>query len=51
MAAEMVVPYPPGVPSVLPGEMLSAEQIRHILHTLDKGGRVRGLTPVSRVCT
>ncbi|EGK10013.1 orn/Lys/Arg decarboxylase [Desmospora sp. 8437] len=45
MAAEMVVPYPPGVPSVLPGEMLSAEQIRHILHTLDKGGRVRGLTP------
>ncbi|GGA52514.1 hypothetical protein GCM10007416_27040 [Kroppenstedtia guangzhouensis] len=45
MAAEMVIPYPPGVPVVLPGEILSTEQIRHILHILDKGGRVRGVTP------
>lgn len=43
IAAEMVVPYPPGIPVVLPGEPLSEEVIVFLRKVIDAGGKVRGL--------
>jgi arginine decarboxylase len=42
IAAESLAAYPPGIPNVLPGELLTAETLRYIRETVAKGGRVRG---------
>jgi arginine decarboxylase len=42
IAAESLATYPPGVPNVLPGELLTAETIDYIRETIDHGGKVRG---------
>jgi lysine decarboxylase len=42
VAAESLATYPPGVPNVLPGEILTAETLTYIQHTLELGGSVRG---------
>jgi arginine decarboxylase len=42
IAAEMVVPYPPGIPIVLPGEVFTEQAIRCIEHVYLQGGQVRG---------
>jgi arginine/lysine/ornithine decarboxylase len=34
--------YPPGIPSVLPGERLTAQTLDYIQSTLEQGGSVRG---------
>ncbi|SDW85122.1 Arginine/lysine/ornithine decarboxylase [Marininema mesophilum] len=44
VAATMVVPYPPGIPLVLPGEKFSKDNIHVISAMLREGGRVRGLS-------
>jgi arginine decarboxylase len=42
VAAESLATYPPGVPNVLPGEVLTAETVDYIRETLAYGGKVRG---------
>jgi arginine decarboxylase len=42
IAAESLAAYPPGIPNVLPGELLSAETLGYIRETVAQGGRVRG---------
>jgi lysine decarboxylase len=42
VAAESLATYPPGVPNVLPGEVLTAETVDYIRETLAHGGKVRG---------
>lgn len=42
IAAESLAAYPPGVPNVLPGEVLTSETISYISDTLSAGGQVRG---------
>jgi arginine decarboxylase len=42
IAAEMVVPYPPGVPLLLPGETISAEKIAYLQEGVRHGITVRG---------
>jgi len=42
VAAESLATYPPGIPNVLPGELLTTETIDYIRETLDHGGKVRG---------
>lgn len=32
ICAEMIVPYPPGIPILMPGEMITQEQIEYILY-------------------
>ena len=44
VAAEMLVPYPPGVPLVVGGEVLSAELIATIAQLLEHGCRMVGLS-------
>lgn len=43
IAARAITPYPPGVPLVLPGEVISAQAVRVVLALLADGGIVRGL--------
>jgi arginine decarboxylase len=42
VAAESLAAYPPGIPNVLPGELLTAETLGYIRETVAKGGKVRG---------
>ncbi len=42
VAAESLATYPPGIPNVLPGEVLTVETIDYIRETLAHGGKVRG---------
>jgi arginine decarboxylase len=42
IAAEGLAAYPPGVPNVLPGELLTAESLDYIKESVTHGGFVRG---------
>jgi len=42
VAAESLAAYPPGIPNVLPGELLTEETLAYILQSLAHGGFVRG---------
>ena len=42
IAAEMVVPYPPGIPLLLPGEMITLADIHQILWLFGKGTKFQG---------
>jgi arginine/lysine/ornithine decarboxylase len=44
VAAESLAAYPPGIPNVLPGELLTSETLGYIRETVAKGGKVRGAT-------
>ena len=42
VAAESLAAYPPGIPNVLPGELLTAETLSYIRESVEHGGKVRG---------
>jgi arginine/lysine/ornithine decarboxylase len=42
IAAEPVVPYPPGIPVLTPGEVISAEKVEYLCAVLAAGVHVRG---------
>jgi lysine decarboxylase len=42
IAAESLATYPPGIPNVLPGELLTADTLAYVQDTLRQGGSVRG---------
>ncbi|MEZ4521967.1 MAG: hypothetical protein R3A46_10050 [Thermomicrobiales bacterium] len=42
VAAEMVVPYPPGVPVIAPGELITPDKIDYLREEIARGVHVRG---------
>ena len=42
ISAEPLATYPPGIPNVLPGEILTRETLDFIAESIDHGGYVRG---------
>jgi arginine/lysine/ornithine decarboxylase len=42
IAAELICPYPPGIPILLPGERITASAIDVLQKTLDSGGFISG---------
>jgi arginine/lysine/ornithine decarboxylase len=42
VCAEQVIPYPPGVPLLMPGEVISAEMIDYVLYLLSRHIRIVG---------
>ncbi|WP_147535855.1 aminotransferase class I/II-fold pyridoxal phosphate-dependent enzyme [Bacillus marasmi] len=42
ICAEMIIPYPPGIPLLFPGEMISEEDVKQIVWHLNKGTRFQG---------
>lgn len=49
VSAGIIAPYPPGVPLLIPGELIRNEEIESIKETLALGGTVRGLDPDFRI--
>ena len=46
-SAETVCPYPPGIPVLLPGELITVEVLRFLQGVLDAGGSVTGCSDPS----
>ncbi len=42
IAAEMIVPYPPGIPLLFPGEIITGKDIEHVQWLLNKGTKFQG---------
>jgi arginine/lysine/ornithine decarboxylase len=47
VSAELVCPYPPGIPVLLPGEVITTEAIEYLQKVLAAGGIVTGCTDLS----
>lgn len=47
ISCEMAAPYPPGIPILLPGEILTPEVIELIIYYKDKGIHINGLSDKS----
>ena len=43
IAAEMLVPFPPGIPLVMPGEKISIQLVNYLSDVNNMGGAVMGL--------
>ncbi|WP_353963339.1 hypothetical protein [Tepidibacillus marianensis] len=43
IAAEMVIPYPPGIPVIQLGEIITKEMVDYILCLKEKGSRFQGI--------
>jgi arginine decarboxylase len=44
ISAELVCPYPPGIPVLLPGERITTTALEYLHHTLASGGVITGCT-------
>ena len=42
IAAELVTPYPPGIPVLVPGEVIDAEQVAYLRSAADAGVHMHG---------
>ena len=49
ISADIIAPYPPGVPLLIPGELIRNEEIETIKKTLALGGSVYGIGPEFRI--
>ncbi len=49
ISAGIIAPYPPGVPLLIPGELIGTEEIESIKEALALGGMVRGLDPEGKI--
>jgi arginine decarboxylase len=47
ISAESICPYPPGIPILVPGEMITAEAVAYLRQTLDLGGELVGCSDPS----
>lgn len=43
ISASAITPYPPGIPLVIPGEIISRELVRYLSEIQGSGGRVHGI--------
>ena len=41
IAAEAIIPYPPGIPVILKGERILEEQVRLIQHLIQQGATIQ----------
>lgn len=49
IAAGVIAPYPPGIPLIAPGEVITEDMVALIEKLLDLGGRVNGVDPQTRI--
>ncbi|MCP8971203.1 aminotransferase class I/II-fold pyridoxal phosphate-dependent enzyme [Ectobacillus ponti] len=48
IAAEAIIPYPPGIPLLMKGEQIQQEHVQHIHVLLESGARFQGSAHISR---
>jgi arginine/lysine/ornithine decarboxylase len=41
--AENIIPYPPGIPLLVPGEIMEQRHFEYLCHLIDKGGTIVGM--------
>ena len=44
-----IIPYPPGIPLICPGEVLDDEDIQYVLHLRKRGEKVIGIDEQNRI--
>lgn len=49
VAAQLVAPYPPGIPILIPGEVITVEQIEYLKELACSGFQVTGLTEQAEI--
>lgn len=49
ICADIITPYPPGIPYICPGEIIMAETIELLYNIVNAGGRVNGLLPDGQI--
>ena len=49
VSADLIAPYPPGIPLIAPGELIRDEEIVLIKRVLHHGGMVRGVSPKGKI--
>ena len=42
LCAELVCPYPPGIPVLMPGEIITPEAVHYLQQVLTAGGKITG---------
>jgi arginine/lysine/ornithine decarboxylase len=42
VCAETIIPYPPGIPLLLMGELITEERVKHLTQLMNKGARFQG---------
>ncbi len=42
LCAELICPYPPGIPVLMPGEIITTEAINYLRQVIAKGGKITG---------
>jgi len=47
ISAELVCPYPPGIPALMPGEMINPAAIDYLQQVLTLGGNITGCSDPS----
>ncbi len=47
ISAESICPYPPGIPIVMPGEIVTAEALDYLRRVLDLGGELAGCSDLN----
>lgn len=41
--ADMIIPYPPGIPIIMPGEVITEEIVQYIINCMSKGIKIIGI--------
>jgi arginine/lysine/ornithine decarboxylase len=49
VSADLIAPYPPGIPLIAPGELIREQEIALIERILQSGGIVRGVSPKGEI--
>lgn len=49
LSAQLVIPYPPGIPILFPGEKWTEERVQQVKNILEQGGKVRGVSLSDRL--
>ena len=44
-----IIPYPPGIPLICPGEVLDDEDIQYVLHLRKRGEKIIGIDEQNRI--
>ena len=50
VCASSIIPYPPGIPIVCPGEVIDEDVLEYIMERREAGEKVIGLTAEGAVC-
>lgn len=49
VCADIITPYPPGIPYIAPGEIIMAETVELLYNIVNAGGHVNGLTSCGQI--